>query len=50
MTTMQAIRDEHDHISPKPQKVYLHPLPVRIWHWLNALGFLLLIITGFQLR
>jgi formate dehydrogenase gamma subunit len=50
MTTMQAIRDEHDHISPKRQKVYLHPLPVRIWHWLNALGFLLLIITGFQLR
>ena len=31
-------------------KVYLHPLPVRIWHWLNALGFVLLIITGFQLR
>ena len=32
------------------EKVYLHPLPVRIWHWLNALGFVLLIITGFQLR
>jgi thiosulfate reductase cytochrome b subunit len=23
---------------------------VRLWHWVNALGFVLLIITGFQLR
>ncbi len=30
--------------------LYLHPLPVRVWHWLNALGFILLILTGFQLR
>lgn len=29
---------------------YLNPLPVRIWHWLNALGFILLILTGFQIR
>lgn len=29
---------------------YLHPLPVRLWHWLNALGFVLLILTGFQVR
>lgn len=32
------------------QKLYIHPLPVRIWHWANALGFLLLIATGLQLR
>ena len=32
------------------KKVYIHPLPVRIWHWLNALGFLLLIATGVQIR
>ena len=31
-------------------KLYVHPLPVRIWHWLNALGFLLLILTGVQIR
>jgi len=31
-------------------RVYLHPLPVRIWHWLNALGFVLLILTGVQIR
>jgi len=30
--------------------MYLNPLPVRIWHWLNALGFTLLILTGFQIR
>ena len=31
-------------------KLYVHPLPVRIWHWTNALGFLLLIATGLQIR
>ena len=31
-------------------KLYIHPLPVRIWHWTNALGFLILIATGLQLR
>ena len=31
-------------------RVYVHPLPVRIWHWLNALGFVLLILTGLQIR
>jgi Ni/Fe-hydrogenase b-type cytochrome subunit len=31
-------------------KLYLHPLPVRIWHWINALIILILIITGIQLR
>jgi thiosulfate reductase cytochrome b subunit len=32
------------------KKVYLHPLPVRIWHWVNAVCFFLLIITGIQMR
>jgi thiosulfate reductase cytochrome b subunit len=32
------------------QKIYVHPLPVRIWHWTNALGFVLLILTGVQIR
>ena len=31
-------------------KLYIHPLPVRIWHWTNAIGFLLLIATGLQIR
>jgi thiosulfate reductase cytochrome b subunit len=31
-------------------KLYIHPLPVRIWHWTNAVGFLLLIATGLQIR
>ena len=30
--------------------IYIHPLPVRIWHWINAFGFVLLILTGFQIR
>ena len=30
--------------------VYVHPLPVRIWHWANAVLFLLLVATGVQIR
>jgi thiosulfate reductase cytochrome b subunit len=32
------------------QRIYVHPLPVRIWHWINALGFVALILTGVQIR
>lgn len=30
--------------------IYLHPLPVRVWHWVNAASFLVLIATGLQIR
>ena len=32
------------------RKLYVHPLAVRIWHWTNAAGFILLILTGVQIR
>jgi thiosulfate reductase cytochrome b subunit len=32
------------------KKLYIHPLPVRLWHWANAVGFVLLIVTGLQIR
>jgi thiosulfate reductase cytochrome b subunit len=32
------------------KRIYIHPLPVRIWHWTNAVGFVLMILTGLQLR
>lgn len=32
------------------QKLYIHPLPVRIWHWVNATGIVALILTGLQIR
>ncbi len=32
------------------KRIYLHPLPVRIWHWINAVSFLVLIVTGLQIR
>lgn len=32
------------------KRIYLHPLPLRIWHWMNALMVILLLITGIQLR
>lgn len=31
-------------------RLYIHPLPVRIWHWINALGFITLILTGIHIR
>jgi len=31
-------------------KVYLHSSTIRVWHWLNALIVLILLITGIQLR
>jgi thiosulfate reductase cytochrome b subunit len=30
--------------------MYLHPAPVRIWHWVNAFSFVFLIATGLQIR
>ena len=30
--------------------IYIHHAPVRLWHWINAFGFVLLILTGFQIR
>jgi thiosulfate reductase cytochrome b subunit len=30
--------------------IYLQPTPVRIWHWLNALGIITLCISGAQIR
>ena len=43
---MQTIYAEHS----RYDETYINPLPVRIWHWINALGFVLLILTGIQLR
>jgi thiosulfate reductase cytochrome b subunit len=31
-------------------RIYVHPIPVRIWHWVNAVGFVVLIVTGLQIR
>lgn len=31
-------------------RIDLHPLAVRIWHWSNALCFIVLIVTGLQIR
>jgi thiosulfate reductase cytochrome b subunit len=49
MNTVDATRELHIQ-AHAPERVYLHPAPVRAWHWLNALGFLVLIFTGFQIR
>jgi len=37
-------------MSEKKVMIYLQPTPVRIWHWLNALGIVTLCVTGAQIR
>ncbi len=32
------------------EMVYVTPMPVRIWHWLNAFGIVTLCATGLQIR
>ncbi len=32
------------------EKIYLYPVWVRIWHWFNALLFLLLVLTGLSMH
>ncbi|MDA8098175.1 MAG: cytochrome b/b6 domain-containing protein [Nitrospiraceae bacterium] len=32
------------------QRTYLHAMPVRVWHWVNAASFFVLIVTGAQIR
>ena len=32
------------------EMVYMTPMPVRIWHWLNAFGIVTLCVTGLQIR
>lgn len=32
------------------KRIYLHSLSVRVWHWLNAVTVILLLLTGFQFR
>lgn len=32
------------------EMLYVTPMPVRIWHWLNAFGIVTLCVTGLQIR
>ncbi len=32
------------------KRIYLHPLPVRIWHWIHAACIVLLVLSGIQIR
>jgi thiosulfate reductase cytochrome b subunit len=37
------------HGEQAPVSIYRHPLPIRIFHWLNALSFVLLLMSGLQI-
>ena len=39
-----------DWVKETDPRLYINPLPVRIWHWLHAMGFVALILTGIQIR
>jgi len=32
------------------QRIYIHALPIRIWHWINAFSCVMLALTGLQIR
>jgi thiosulfate reductase cytochrome b subunit len=32
-----------------PERIYRHPLPVRIWHWVNAACLFVLLLSGFHI-
>jgi thiosulfate reductase cytochrome b subunit len=51
MSTIPSQQDSPEAwIKTKDSDLYINPLPVRIWHWLNALGFVALILTGTFIR
>ena len=51
MSTVPSEEKQMEGWIKAPDKdLYINPLPVRIWHWLNALGFVALILTGIQIR
>ena len=51
---METKKTEHDvaedWVKETDPRLYINPLPVRIWHWLHAMGFVTLILTGIQIR
>jgi len=51
MSTVPSVQKQNNAWIKTPEnQLYINPLPVRIWHWLNALGFVALILTGVQIR
>jgi len=40
----------HGSHAEQTEYIYLTPMPVRIWHWINALGIVTLCVTGIQIR
>jgi thiosulfate reductase cytochrome b subunit len=43
------MQEQTPNIEPQPERIYRHALPVRIWHWINALSLFILIMTGLQI-
>ena len=39
-----------EHVTEARTSVYVYEAPVRVWHWINAACFIILITTGIQIR
>lgn len=44
-----AAPDSPDAPSPPPDRIYRHRLPTRIWHWVNAVTLLILLMSGLMI-
>lgn len=46
----RAIRKIEVSGAMKKKMVYVHHAPIRVWHWVNAVAFIFLLLTGVQIR
>lgn len=42
-----AASDAHGEAAVSRQSVYVYEVPVRLWHWVNALAIVVLMVTGY---
>lgn len=49
-TVAGAERKMRKAVVAQPKMVYIHHAPIRVWHWVNASAFVLLLLTGLQIR
>ncbi len=43
------MQEQTPNTESQPERIYRHTLPVRIWHWTNAISLFILIMTGLQI-
>ena len=46
VTTIPSVTERHEAPVEPPALIYRTPLPVRIWHWINALSIFVMLMSG----